>query len=312
MKTFNKDDEMLFMLKNYFDNPKKFKQLIDSNRNISISGSTIMSLLNKKEYDNSDIDIYIDISGITPLLHTFLEEMHCFVLSEEYIIKKGVREGIHNVDLAMNEIDKFMYTPYWGLRDYIHKVIGYKSDYHSTSIDFIFIKMPIHKMIVESFDMDIVKNYYCMGTIYSYFYKSIICKKATITKDHFIKRICRGSEYEKNKFIHRYKKYTRRGFVIYIDSIKVDAFFIKYFYRNRFHHDMEKVYYSFIIGKSIENYILRKRIYRYIMIIKNSMITRNPLLGFITDKLKGCKIEDKDSLRSKKRRYLTNISLKLE
>lgn len=302
MKTFNKNIEVLSMLKSYFVNPKKFKQLIDSNKNISISGSSIMMLLNNKDYEKSDIDVYIDISGVTPLLSKLLEEIHDFLISSKYKVKKGTLEGgIHTVNLIPNDIDKFIYNPYWSLREYIHKVIRYTNPFRETSIDFIFITMPIHKMIMGSFDMDIVKNYYCMGMIYSYFYKSIVYKKATINKEHFIKRICHGSEYEKIKFVQRYRKYTRRGFSIYIDSNEVDESFIDYLENNTCHYDIEKVYYSFMIRKIIKNYILRKNINLYAYIIKNSIVTHNPSINFIINNMKKCEIIDRNALQSKKR-----------
>lgn len=306
MKTFDKNESFLNMLANFFDEPKKFKQLIDSNNNLSISGSSALMLVNNQEYDNADIDVYIDISGVPSLMEPLLEQIHDFIVSEGYIMKnRSQNEAIHTVSLQPNEYDLFTYNPYWSLREYIHKVVSYKNICSSTSIDFIFIKTPVHKMIIESFDMDIVKNYYCKGTVYSYFPKSIQERKAIITKKHFIERICKGNERDRFKFIERYNKYKRRGYTIFIDSIRADKLFIGYFYRNVYDPNIHMLIYKYIIGKAISNYIKRKRIYRYIYVLQNSIILKNNALASIVTKLKDCKIELTKKPITKKRKFFS-------
>lgn len=100
-----------------------------------------------------------------------------------------------------------------------------------------------------------------MGRVFSYNYRSIILRKAVITKTHFINRIC-GSDFEMNSFIKRYNKYMRRGYTIFVGNINLTRDLFNYLYDNEYNNDLINIVYKFVIIKAVKRYIQSYRKYK--------------------------------------------------
>lgn len=294
MKEFRRDSAFVRLFSQYFHNATTFKEIIDSNRYLSISGSTILMLLSNQRYDNADIDIYIDVSGDLPSIMKTLDVLYSFITDANngYTIQNRNMDHslISIMELLQNPYERFMYNPYWSLREYIFKVTNYTSRRFSSKIQFIFIRSPIHKMITESFDFDIIKNYYCLGTIFCYFPRSIQLRKATMTKAHFMNRIC-SSEYELNRFYERYNKYSRRGYSIYINDLLISRTLFHYLYNQEFSYSKSALIYKITLIHVVKQFV-RKMKQRKLNILKekenSSVVLYDPVMTGLTTKLDTC------------------------
>lgn len=305
-KEFIRNAEMETLLSYYFEDHKKFKDIIDQYPFISISGSLILMLLNRQHYDNADIDVYIHIDVDIQQLKKAISQLHECMIEERYYLKNhNVYRELNMIDFNMNPqlIDPTEFNPYWGMRNHIYRVTSYVSKKFCSTIQFIFIKTPIENMIINSFDLDIVKNFYCMQKVYVYAYRAIMRRIATIRKSHFIERICNGSEYEYTSFIQRYNKYRRRGFVIYIDNIVIEPAFMNYVYESQYNPDKYKLLQSFVIYRFVKKYMFRMKLYKYIHVLRQKSKETYEINDIISQ-LHKCKIKVEDAIISKKRKMI--------
>lgn len=233
-----------------FNNNKDFYKLnIFDNKAINLSGSTTIKLYNtlinnsiENDSNNSlanDIDIYIDLKKISQL---YLNDiiMNLFtsgyrlsdnrnISSKLFLEYKKLVIIIHDLYFqrqlnCQNDV-KNNDNKYFSLSKYIFKVITLENVYYNQKIDIIFMKCGIKNLLLESFDLDIVKNYYNKDYLYILNTYAIKNKIATITYKHFIDRII-NNIYEFNNFIIRYTKYTQRGYKIFIDKNEINLTFI--------------------------------------------------------------------------------------
>lgn len=116
-------------------------------------------------------------------------------------------------------------SKYFSLSRYIYKIGTLKNIYNNKSIDLIFIKIPINRLLLETFDLDICKNFITKNGLYVYNKEAIINKTATITYYHFYNRIL-NNIHELYNFYKRYEKYTSRGYIINIDHHKIYNIFL--------------------------------------------------------------------------------------
>lgn len=205
---------------------------------ISISGSSILQIYNTfilKNNDNiniNDIDIYIQPSKqykrkIENILFKLVSSGYQFNL-----YKNNISAAYDSLKLKLEKIllqkeSKCIDNniKYFSLSEYIYTVITLYNPFINKSIDIIFIRCNIKKLLIKTFDFDILKNYYNNRKIYIYNTKSILDKKAIMTENHLSNRVF-SNIIELYNFTKRYKKYYDRGYNIYIDCNKVPNCFI--------------------------------------------------------------------------------------
>jgi len=123
----------------------------------------------------------------------------------------------------MNNMNN-MNTNYFSLKDHIYDIIKLYNKSINKEIDLIIINdsSNIKKILQETFDYDIVKNYihFRSNKFVTYYSNKKIktTNKAKMKTNHFLTRIC-DNFYEFNNFIHRYYKYKyTKGYDIFIDN----------------------------------------------------------------------------------------------
>lgn len=221
---------------------------IFNNRAINLSGSTIINLYNNLinnttcDIASNDIDIYIDLQNISEL---YLNDIILRLFTSGYRLTDNKNKS-SKVYLEYKKLVVILYelffqryydnnasetnihpekNKYFSLAKYIYKVITLENIYTNQKIDLIFMKCSIQNLLLKSFDLDIIKNYYNRGYLYIFNTKAIKNKIATITYTHFTDRII-NNIYEFNNFIMRYMKYTQRGYKIFIDDNEINLTFI--------------------------------------------------------------------------------------
>lgn len=230
------------------NNPKYANKNIFNNKAINLSGSTVINLYNNLINNttdiilNIDLDIYIDLSAI---LQNDINTILMDLFKSGYMINetRGIYTGLDDYtkykliilhqlnelyskrsdicDIRSIELD----NEYINLSKYIYHVETYTNMYTNQKIDIIFIKCNIQLLLLESFDYDIVKNYYNQGYLYIHNKDAIKNKIATMTLEHFNgSRIINYNQFD--KFIKRYTKYHQRGYKIFIDSNEIKINFI--------------------------------------------------------------------------------------
>ena len=201
MQFINQDDRELFM------------NLINQDY-ISISGSSILQIIQQEFYQNTDLDIYIEITNFDNSkiknIHNLIRFLSNFIENKNSII--NYYQEIQSVNFTNHNF--ISNNPYFSLRKYIKLFQLFENKQTNFKIELIFIKCDIEYMLKNTFDYDIIKNYWKQNKIYSLNYFSIFNKTATMTLDHFINRILFGSKKEFTNFIDRYNKYSNRGFKI--------------------------------------------------------------------------------------------------
>ncbi len=194
-----------------------------SNDFISISGSTILQIIQNNLY-NSDIDIYIEINNLTIAKYNIIIDLIKFLYNNNFT------HWYRSLDLLLDEVEQvfnnqmnnnidFSIGTYSTLKQYIKYFVRFTNI--NSTIELIFIKTDIETLITNTFDYDIVKNYWKNNYIYSFNSISITNKIATMTLNHFIRRILCGANREFTNFINRFAKYTKRGFTIFINKTKI-------------------------------------------------------------------------------------------
>jgi len=184
---------------------------------ISISGSSILQIIQEELYKSTDLDIYIEISNLNEFkinnikklirfLHNFIECDDLYLL---YDLNKISSMSVRYINPIINQ-------EYISLRQYIKLYQLFENKKTNFKIELIYIKCDIEYMLENTFDYDIIKNYWKQNKIYSFNQFAIINKVATMSLTHFIKRIILGAKIEFKNFLKRYNKYLNRGFLIFI------------------------------------------------------------------------------------------------
>lgn len=196
---------------------------------ISISGSSILQIIQEELYKSTDLDIYIEISNLNGdkinnikklirFLHNFVEYNDLELL---YDLTKVSSMPIRYNNPIINQ-------EYHSLRQYIKLYQLFENKKTNFKIELIYIKCDIEYLLTNSFDYDIVKNYWKQNKIYSFNKFAIINKVAAMSLTHFIKRIMLGSKKEFKNFLDRYKKYLNRGFLIFIYKTCITKYIINH------------------------------------------------------------------------------------
>lgn len=244
-------DKQLFnsiLLKNLQcqENVDTFLYLINCDY-ISISGSSILQILQNKVYNDTDLDIYIEISNITreklnniKQLFTFLYSLgfKYYNLQLEYVLTD--LESRLNYIITYTDIDLSNYST---LKQYIKHYAMLTNNNTNSKIDFIFIKSDIETLLLNTFDYDIVKNYYKNKLLFSLNLSAISNKIATMNLKHFVKRILSGSKHEFTNFINRYIKYSDRDFKIIIHKTMITSYLFNYIVNAHFNANFNKIHY---------------------------------------------------------------------
>lgn len=245
-KTVLSDPELSTKLNKIIFN--NFSECMDFNifnkKGISLSGSYILELYNniyqdmdKIDINSNDMDIYIEFNKISIY---YLEElfMKLFISGYRVVTKKDKSTKIYKQynNIVYDLYD--LYRPkcckscqlsktnkYSSLAKYISKIISLENIHSGQKLDIIFIKCTIRQLLTESFDFDIVKNFVTLNTVHFFNKDAIDNRIATMTSTHFKNRVT-SNIYELNNFILRYKKYTNRGFKVYIDNNEIKQVFI--------------------------------------------------------------------------------------
>lgn len=182
---------------------------------ISISGSSILQILQKELYLNSDLDIYIEIDSINQYKWKIINKLISFLGTLYQYTRKDIIKFNNQINnYRSNQTQNINNTHYSGLKNYIRFYQLFQ--YQNKKIELIFINTNIETLLINTFDYDIIKNYWKQNSIYSFNLFSIQNKTATMTLNHFINRILLGSTKEFINFINRYSKYSSRGYKIFI------------------------------------------------------------------------------------------------
>jgi len=231
----------------------KFLDLINKDY-ISISGSSILQTISKKKYNNADLDIYIEINKLNfkeildllTFLHFNFNDDNCVELYKynnnrfmqmyknyteyyqlEYIFNPtNVNNYINpNYDYNdNNDNNNYSYT----LKKYLKLLLKF-INYDNKKIELIFISNDIETILENTFDYDIVKNYWKQNLIYCNNINAILNNTGRMTLKHFINRIVLSKNYmEFNNFIKRYIKYTQRGYTLFIYKTKITFYILEY------------------------------------------------------------------------------------
>lgn len=177
-----------------------------------ISGSTLLQTITGIMYDNSDIDIYVNISTEEDIIHlenlvNFLKELK-FKSDAANVIRKTCKKILDGT-FYDNEI----------LYDHTNLInYTFKMKKENKTFDIIIMQSDIEVLIENSFDFDIIKNYYHKNKIYSY--NKQIENIATIDTNYFLNNIC-VNENNFHHFLKRYIKYNNRGYQIYVGKTKL-------------------------------------------------------------------------------------------
>ncbi len=220
---------------------------------LHISGSLVLNLIrNEENLDSSDLDLYFNIYKMNKFE---IETIISHFIYSGYYLKQPNFESLEDSDLKIknkhnikshiikqivtkilnsknyNNLDKFM--EYFSLRNHILTIIKLYNPIINKEIDLIILKPKktntIEKLILETFDYDIVKNYteYNPETnkylVYSLNKQAIENNIATISISHFNNRIL-NNIHEFDNFITRYVKYYNfKKYTIYIDKLEITS-----------------------------------------------------------------------------------------
>lgn len=244
------------------NHPRHYNKNIFNNKAINLSGSTVINLYNNLINNtteiilNNDLDIYVDLSTILQddlnviLMDLFKSgyyannndyietvdddnDVNCndcqYIMNYNYFNYKylisDLLNNLYSKNINKTHINIELNNEYENLSKYIYHVKKYTNMYTNQKIDIIFMKCDIQLLLLESFDFDIVKNYYNKGYLYIYNQDAIQNKIATVTLNHFNNNIIIDSK-KLNKFILRYYKYQKRGYRIFIDIYEIKVSFI--------------------------------------------------------------------------------------
>lgn len=236
----------------------KFLELINKEY-ISISGSSILQTISKKKYNNADLDIYIEINKLNfkeildllTFLHFNFNDDNCVELYKYnnnrfmHMYKNYTEyyqlEYIYNPTNINNYINPNYNNPNNNdsnnpnnndysstLKKYLKLLLKF-INFDNKKIELIFISNDIEIILENTFDYDIVKNYWKQNSIYCNNINAILNKTGRMTLKHFINRIIISKNYmEFNNFVKRYIKYTKRGYILFIHKTKITFYILEY------------------------------------------------------------------------------------
>ncbi len=218
---------------------------------LHISGSLILNLISGNEISNSsDLDLYFNIYKLTKfeienIISQFIYcgyylkqpkfesiEDGCLKIKNKHNIKSHIINKIVLKILRSKEYNNLdVILDYFSLRNHITTIIKLYNPVINKEIDLIILKPKktntIQKLLLETFDYDIVKNYteYNLETkkysVYSLNKQAIEDNIATISISHFKNRIL-NNIHEFDNFITRYVKYHHfKKYKIYIDKLEI-------------------------------------------------------------------------------------------
>lgn len=196
---------------------------------ISISGSSILQIIQQHIYTNTDLDIYIEISNLNKTKINNIKKLIRFLYNfVEYTDLDLIYDltKVNSLNSGINTIPTNHNYP--SLKQYIKLYQLYENKTKNFKIELIYIKCDIEHLLINSFDYDIVKNYWKQYNIYSLNMFAITTKVATMTLNHFVRRIMLGSTKEFTNFLDRYNKYSNRGFKIFIHKTFLTKFIINH------------------------------------------------------------------------------------
>jgi hypothetical protein len=234
-----------YLNKIIFNNNDEFINFnLFNKKGISLSGSFILELYNrfypdieKININSNDMDIYIELDKVSIyyleelFLNLFISGYRIFNKNDNFIkIHKQYTNiiyelyNLYNSNLCIN-CQLSQTHKYFSLSKYIYKIISLENFCTGQKIDIIFTKCTIRNLIKESFDFDIIKNFVTLNVLYFYNKNAIDNRIATMNSKHFKTRVI-DNIYELQNFILRYRKYTNRGFKIFIDENEINIIFI--------------------------------------------------------------------------------------
>jgi len=218
---------------------------IFKDKNVNISGSSILHLYNKfmlndyNAFDINDIDIYYSFTSFRSSNKLFNFIITLMNFGYLYKKTKTIASGLLSVQRKLknlfrmqirNRLVGFSYynkntNKYFSLSGYIVMVLNFTNPTSGKKIDVILIHSTIQQMILNSFDFNIIKNYYCYGELRINNVEEIYTKRTKMSLSHLYKRSF-NNIYELYNFIKRVKKYTERGYTIYIENNEINSNFI--------------------------------------------------------------------------------------
>lgn len=194
----------------------------------SISGSSVLQIIQNQEYNNSDLDIYINMKKLN---NTNIKNVIDFIvyLYKNYNNSKKIKTLQTLKKHAMYSLfysRKQEYPKkYLSLRQYLKYYMPFK--YNDKKIELIFINCDIKELLLKTFDYDFIKNYWTNGKMYTLNKYNIDKKIGYMTLNHYINRILLNKT-EFINFINRYEKYTARGYKLYIHTTLLTKEIINY------------------------------------------------------------------------------------
>lgn len=244
---------------------------------ISISGSSILQIIQNECYDNCDIDIYIEINNFDVYKTIEISQLIIFLSNITLIgdnTKKKYISNILNIENMLLRVLNGTNTinqdsSAFSLKEYIKLYQLYENTQMKFKIELMFITDNIEKILHSTFDYDIVKNYWKQFKLYSLNKFAIQNKIATMSLSHFAIRILLGSQREFNNFIIRYNKYSKRGFKIYINTTHITSHILNHIIKmqNVGYYNSRKDYLSLKIEIN-QNKSITKKIYLRTIAIK--------------------------------------------
>lgn len=224
-----------------------YTKLPNSN-SIYVSGSTAMNIAkNKPISKTSDLDLYVQFKNWD---NKSIGDFMGMLVNSGYYTKKDIKNRkIENLEKAPNhtlvanlykkvkhslitkiKIDEGNFT-YFSLANHIVSILRLENPTLNKDVDIIIlkprVKSTIEKLLNETFDYDIVKNYiYYDSSIKTFILKAKLpdiktCTIATMTFDHFNNRVL-NNIHEFNNFVTRYIKYgVERKYEIRIGGVEI-------------------------------------------------------------------------------------------
>lgn len=210
---------------------------MSNNKLLDIIGEFFIKGYRLKEYDYNKINYFNNLSSndlyIPSAIPEEYKDNYINVLKELKYYKRHyntpsifntVPQLFDRIKYKQHVINNDISLDYFSLKDHVYDIIKFYNKEIKKEIDLIIINdsSNIKKILLETFDYDIVKNYikYESNTFITYYLKKNIktTQKAKMTTNHFLTRIC-DNFHEFNNFIHRYYKYKyTKGYDLFIDN----------------------------------------------------------------------------------------------
>lgn len=206
---------------------------------ISLSGSSILELISNEDWKSNDLDIYISLSKINDI-HDLKDLLYYLLSNYEndytYSTKYSINEAL---ELIISTLEKKVYNnitlnPAYTteiLNNYLKFYLDFLNE--NQKIELIFISCDIKTLLLNTFDYDIVKNYWSENKVYTYNYYNIQNKIACMTLKHFITIILKNEKIF-DHFLKRYLKYTKRGYKLFIHKTLLTANLINNIYNIKY------------------------------------------------------------------------------